>query len=98
MIKDNIENDKYFETTICNIYFDNDNNDLIISSMEKPMYKHKVRLRSYKVPTLSDDVFLEIKFKYKKIVGKRRIKLKLREFNDYIENREYDKSNGQLKR
>ncbi len=97
IIEDNIEKDKYFETTICNIYFDNDNNDLIVESMEKPMYKHKVRLRSYGVPTLEDDVFLEIKFKYKKIVGKRRIKLKLKEFNNYIENKEYDKSNQILK-
>lgn len=93
IIKDNIENDKYFETKICNIYFDNDNNDLIVNSMEKPMYKHKVRLRSYGVPTLEDDVFLELKFKYKNTVGKRRIKLTLKEFNDYINKREYDKSN-----
>lgn len=89
-IKSYIEKDKYFETTICNIYFDNKNNELIINSMEKPIYKHKVRLRSYGVPSLDDDVFLEIKFKHKKIVGKRRYKLTLKEFKKYIELNEYN--------
>lgn len=97
LIKDNIEKDEYFETTICNIYFDNNNNDLIINSMEKPIYKHKVRLRSYKVAKPEDDVFLEIKFKYKNIVGKRRIKLTLKEFKDYIDNKKYDESNQILR-
>lgn len=92
-----IEKDKYYETTICNIYFDNDNNDLIIDSMEKPIYKHKVRLRSYNIPKIDDDVFLEIKFKYKSIVGKRRIKLKLKEFNNYIDKGIYDVDNQIMK-
>lgn len=41
-------------------------------------------MRSYGVPELEDDVFLEVKCKYKKIVEKRRIKLTLKEFNDYL--------------
>ena len=92
-----IEHDIFFETTICNIYFDNDNDDLIINSIEKPTYKHKVRLRSYGIPKLSDDVFLEIKFKYKKIVGKRRIKLPLKDFNDYLVNGRYKEDNQIMK-
>ena len=83
-IKSYITKDDYFKTTICNIYFDNSNDDLIINSMEKPIYKHKVRLRSYGVPKNKSDVFLEIKSKYKKIVGKRRVKLKLKDFNEYV--------------
>ena len=46
-LKNNIQKDKYFESTICNIYFDTDNNDLIINSLEKPIFKEKIRLRSY---------------------------------------------------
>ena len=88
-INSDIEKDKYFETTICNIYFDNDKDDLIVTSMEKPLYKHKVRLRSYGIPRLDDDVFLEIKFKYKKVVGKRRIKIKLKDFKNYLKTRKY---------
>ena len=96
-IKDKIEKDKFFETTICNIYFDNDKNDLIINSLEKPLYKHKVRLRSYGIPTLEDDVFFEIKFKHSKVVGKRRIKLKLKEFLNYLEKNRFDRQNQIMK-
>lgn len=83
-INDKVNKDNYFKSTICNIYFDTDNFDLIINSIEKPLYKEKIRLRSYNVPTLNDTVFLEIKKKYKGIVGKRRIKLKLKDFYKYI--------------
>ncbi|MGN1311682.1 MAG: polyphosphate polymerase domain-containing protein [Bacilli bacterium] len=92
-INNYIEEDKYFDTTICNIYFDTENNDLIINSIEKPIYKDKIRLRSYGVPGLNSSVFLEIKNKYKHIVGKRRIKLTLNEFYDYVDNGIYDKNN-----
>lgn len=81
-----LEKDPYFESKICNIYFDNDNNDLIVNSLEKPIFKAKVRLRSYNVPDMNTMVFLEVKDKYKGIVGKRRIKLSLKEFYDYYEN------------
>lgn len=84
-IKDYLEKDEFFESKVCNIYFDTNNKDLVIHSLEKPIYKDKVRLRSYNVPTLNDSVFLEIKNKYKGIVGKRRIKIKLKDFYEYYE-------------
>ena len=59
------EKDKYYKSNIYNLYFDNTNNDIIINSIEKPPYKHKIRLRSYKEPTKNDEIFLEIKKKYK---------------------------------
>lgn len=96
-INNYIEKDKYFETTICNIYFDTINNDLIINSMEKPIYKDKIRLRSYGVPNLDSPVFLEIKNKYDGIVGKRRIKLTLKEFYNYIDNNVYNTNNQIMK-
>lgn len=96
-IEKNLIRDKYYESTICNIYFDNQNNDLLINSLEKPVYKHKVRLRSYGIPSLDDDVFLEIKSKYKKVVGKRRIKLKLKEFKKYQRTKKYT-GNDQIMR
>lgn len=88
-INDYIEKDKYFETTICNIYFDNNEDELIYTSMDKPIYKHKLRLRSYGIPKIDEEVFLEIKFKFKKVVGKRRIKIKLKDFKDYLKTRKY---------
>ncbi len=87
-----IEKDQFFESKICNIYFDNINNDLIVSSLEKPLYKAKLRLRSYEVPKMNDFVFLEIKNKFKGIVGKRRIRLRLKDFYDYLENGVMDSS------
>lgn len=88
-IKNHLIKDKYFSSTICNIYFDNDKEEVLINSIERPIYKHKIRLRSYGIPTLEDDVFLEIKSKYKSVVGKRRIKLKLKDFKKYQRTKKY---------
>ena len=88
-----IEPNEFSKSTVCNIYFDNDNNELIINSISKPVYKLKVRLRSYGIPGLDDEVFLEVKTKFKEIVGKRRKKMSLKEFNDYLINGVYDKNN-----
>ena len=85
-INEYVEKDPYFESKICNIYFDNNENDLMVNSLEKPEFKAKVRLRSYDVPNMDSQVFLEVKDKYKGVVGKRRIKLSLKEFYDYYEN------------
>ena len=85
-IKNYLLKDKYFEETICNIYFDTDHNDLVIASLEKPEYKEKIRLRSYNIPTLDSNVFLEIKKKYNGLVNKRRVTLKLQDVYDYLDN------------
>ena len=44
------------------------NNDLIINSLEKPVFKDKFRIRSYNKSTLEDNIFFEMKTKYKGIV------------------------------
>lgn len=89
--------DKYFKSIICNVYFDTNNNELIINSINKPPFKEKLRLRSYKIPTISDDVFLEIKEKYKGVVGKRRVKMKLEDFYLYLNENKYDHNNQIMK-
>lgn len=95
-VEDHLEKDKYFKSTICNVYFDTDNYDLIVESIEKPTFKLKVRLRSYNIPNLNDKVFLEIKNKYKGIVGKRRVKITLEEFYNYLERGIYPNCNKQI--
>ena len=70
--------------TICNIYYDTDQNDLIRTSIEGKVYKEKLRLRSYGVVTPDSNVYLEIKKKYKKRVNKRRTVLKLAEAYEYV--------------
>lgn len=93
-------NGEYY--TICNIYYDTPDNDLIRRSLEKPVYKEKLRLRSYGVVTPEDKVFLEIKKKYKGVVNKRRTKLRLAEAYAFIETKELPKlapyMNGQVLR
>jgi SPX domain protein involved in polyphosphate accumulation len=68
-----------------NIYFDTDDYELIRTSLEKPVYKEKLRLRSYGVPKETDTVFVEIKKKYDGLVGKRRIGLPMRKARNYLE-------------
>lgn len=63
--------------TISNIYYDTEDDFLIRTSLESPIYKEKLRLRSYGVPDDNSEVFLEIKKKYKGIVNKRRSPMRL---------------------
>ncbi|MGN1417680.1 MAG: polyphosphate polymerase domain-containing protein [Oscillospiraceae bacterium] len=78
--------DRYGLHTICSIYFDTDDDRLIRSSLEKPLYKEKLRLRSYGVPESDDaEVFMELKKKYKGIVYKRREGLTLSAAESYIQ-------------
>lgn len=84
-----IELDPYGEVDICNIYFDTENKLLIRNSIEKPIYKEKLRLRSYGVPSLDSKVFIELKKKYDGVVYKRRIQLELSEAKEYLYNNKY---------
>jgi len=70
--------------TISNIYYDTPNNDIITRSIQKPIYKEKLRLRGYGVPKLEDKVFIEIKKKYNGIVNKRRSKIVLKDAYGFI--------------
>lgn len=84
-LKPYMQEDQYGQHTICNIYYDTPQYDLIRRSIEKPVYKEKLRLRSYGIPNLDSTVFLEIKKKYNKVVNKRRIPLTLQQAYDYVE-------------
>lgn len=64
--------DKFPHSSIRNIYYDTPDFRLIRRSLEKPVYKEKLRLRCYGD---SQEVFLEVKKKYKGVVYKRRILL-----------------------
>ncbi len=82
-----IKMDKYGLTNICNIYFDTNDSELIRTSIEKPIYKEKLRLRSYGVPNSDDStVFFEIKKKFDGVVYKRRVSMSYKEFENYLYN------------
>lgn len=85
MILPHVEEDIYGRYTICNIYFDTQDDELIRNSIEKPKYKEKFRLRSYGIPSEEDMVFLEIKKKYKGVVYKRRIPARYSEAKKFLE-------------
>ena len=69
------EPDEYGQYTICSIYYDTPDFALIRASLEKPVYKEKLRLRSYGVPTDDARAFVELKKKFGGVVYKRRITL-----------------------
>lgn len=68
-----MKKDTYGAYTICNIYYDTPDWRLIRTSLEKPVYKEKLRVRSYGVPDDDGRVFVELKKKYDGVVYKRRI-------------------------
>ncbi|MDR2505753.1 MAG: polyphosphate polymerase domain-containing protein [Oscillospiraceae bacterium] len=67
--------DQYGDYTITNLYYDTDDFALARASIEKPVYKEKLRLRCYGTASGDATVFLELKKKYKGVVYKRRISL-----------------------
>ena len=79
--------DEHPNYTICNIYFDTEHYDLIRTSLEKPVYKEKLRLRSYGVPGSRDPAFVEIKKKYDGVVYKRRVTLQAMDASRWLSGR-----------
>lgn len=65
--------DKFPHSSIRNIYYDTPDFRLIRRSLEHPVYKEKIRIRCY--GSTEQEVFLEMKKKYKGIVYKRRMTL-----------------------
>ena len=65
--------DQYGRTSIASLYYDTPSYQLIRTSVEKPPFKEKIRLRSYGLATLESPVYLELKRKTEGIVYKRRV-------------------------
>lgn len=70
-----VKPDVFFESLVLSVYYDTEKFDLIRASIGKPVYKEKLRLRSYGIPTVDSPVFVELKKKYDGIVYKRRVQL-----------------------
>lgn len=78
--------DEYGLTTICSIYYDTENYELIRASIGNHKYKEKLRLRCYGIPENNSSAFIEIKKKYNGVVYKRRTEMKYCEAIDYLNN------------
>lgn len=67
--------DAYGSYSIANLYYDTPGYELIRTSIEKPVYKEKLRLRGYGKISQDSTVYLELKKKYRGVVYKRRADL-----------------------
>ena len=79
-----MEPDVFAHSSISNLYYDTPDFRMVRRSLEKPMYKEKLRLRSYGTPEDTSTVFPEIKKKAMGIVYKRRISLPYQEAVSFL--------------
>jgi len=95
-LADNMEPDMHGEYWVQNLYFDTENWDIIQTSMEKPYYKEKIRLRCYGMPETTDRMFLEFKKKYSGVVYKRRLPILPSDISEYGVDEILSKDNSQI--
>ncbi|MEN6637471.1 MAG: polyphosphate polymerase domain-containing protein [Clostridiaceae bacterium] len=80
-LRGRMQPDMFGRSTVASIYYDTQDYRLIRSSLEKPDYKEKLRVRAYGTPSAESKVFVELKKKYDGIVYKRRVELPLEQAN-----------------
>lgn len=87
-ISDYMSIDKYNRNgrpySVCNIYYDTEDSQMIRTSLQKPKYKEKLRLRSYGKVDENGEVFIEIKKKYDGLTNKRRSAIILKDAEKFI--------------
>ncbi|MBQ9041241.1 MAG: polyphosphate polymerase domain-containing protein [Eggerthellaceae bacterium] len=88
--------DDYGATRIDSLYLDTPDRSLICRSLEKPLYKEKLRIRSYGPFSEAESVFVEIKKKFKGIVYKRRVRMSAEGARAYINGMSYEDAQTQL--
>lgn len=76
--------DVHGKSTILSLYFDTPDDLLIRRSLEKPLYKEKLRLRSYGIASPDTTVFVELKKKYQSVVYKRRVAMSEQDARRYL--------------
>ena len=76
--------DRFAQSTIGNIYYDTPDFRLIRRSLDRPAYKEKLRLRTYRTPHAGTEAFVEIKKKFDHVVYKRRIAMPYAQAVDYL--------------
>lgn len=84
ILEAHMEPDAFAHSSISNLYYDTPDFRMVRRSLEKPMYKEKLRLRSYGTPEDTSTVFPEIKKKAMGIVYKRRISLPYQEAVSFL--------------
>ena len=89
IIKEHMVLDKYNidekPYSIYSLYFDTKQNDFISGSLLKPIYKEKIRIRSYEKFKDNSLCFLEIKKKYNGYGNKRRTRITYKDAIKFVE-------------
>jgi len=83
VLTSNMARDRYGSYSIATIYYDTEDYGLVRASLEKPVYKEKLRLRCYGTADADTPVYLELKKKFKKRSYKRRICLPYAQVYDF---------------
>ncbi len=78
--------DEFGKSTICNLYYDTPDLRLARRSIERPVYKEKLRVRSYGPCIPEDRVFVELKRKCEGVVYKRRVSMTQARAEGYLAN------------
>ena len=84
--------------SVHSLYYDTDDFTLIRSSLERPGYKEKLRLRAYGEPGNLAQSFVEIKKKYNGVVYKRRTEMPLKEAMNALSQGRMPEKTGQVGR
>lgn len=93
-----VEPDMFGLTSIASLYYDTPDYRLVRASMEKPLFKEKLRLRAYGMATDSSPVYLELKRKADGIVYKRRVQTTVPQAADFLAGADALAPDGQIKR
>lgn len=86
-VEKRMDPDEFGETTIQSLYYDTPNARLVRTSIEKPKFKEKIRVRSYGLATKDSKVYVELKRKSQGVVYKRRLSAKEDESIAFFENK-----------
>ena len=97
-LKGHMEPDEFGKTTIASLYYDTPDYQLIRTSLEKPAFKEKIRLRAYGPAGDDSPVYLELKRKLDKIVYKRRVQSTIPQVERFFKGRDEICDGGQIKR
>lgn len=98
LLREHTVPDEHGSYSISNIYYDTDDFRLIRESIEKPLYKEKLRMRCYGKASEDTKVFVELKMKFDGIVYKRRAALSYADAKKLIATGECTDTSCQIQR
>lgn len=95
-VKQYMKDDEFGRSLICNIYYDTPVCELVRRSVTKPVYKEKLRLRTYGIPKDDTMAFVELKKKYHGVVYKRRISMPYKDAMEQLAAKKIVSVSGQI--